>query len=253
MQQISARPLQCLSFGFQQNRRDDLITLISPRKLHFWTRSELITDIHQITYFLVTGWINKKYIKSCYTFWPVENYLCNFSVAHCSSSVHKAANYTQLTHLVKLMQQMDRPVRNVTSIRTCTKKLCYRPRTLVTSTQTKITLTIYALQRNEITFTHYKVHLHLAPSAIQRFHRRRNWKRFHSWSSPALSSSSLTVPALAADTPAFPTLPLLLWCSSWASCSCSSTETSSASTATLHFHKKKNQMQRLQWEIRRTG
>ena len=98
---------------------------------------------------------------------------------HTSSSVHNAANYTQLTHLVKLMQQMDRPVRNVTSIRTCTKKLCYRPRTLVTSTQTKITLTIYALQRNEITFTHYKVHLHLAASAIQRFHWRRNWKRFH--------------------------------------------------------------------------
>ena len=35
--------------GYQQDRRDDLITLISPRKLHLWARSELITDTDQIT------------------------------------------------------------------------------------------------------------------------------------------------------------------------------------------------------------
>ena len=31
---FQARPSQCLSCGFQQHRRDDLVTLISPRKLH---------------------------------------------------------------------------------------------------------------------------------------------------------------------------------------------------------------------------
>ena len=46
--QFQARPPQCLSFGFQLSRRDDLTTQISPRKLHLSARSELITDIHQI-------------------------------------------------------------------------------------------------------------------------------------------------------------------------------------------------------------
>ena len=59
-----------------------LITLISPRTLHLLRRSELITDIHQITlHDLSRLELIKNYMKSCYTFWPVENYLCNFDVS----------------------------------------------------------------------------------------------------------------------------------------------------------------------------
>ena len=43
---------------------------------------ELITDIHHITlHFLSRLELMKNYTKSCYTFWPVENYLCNFLVS----------------------------------------------------------------------------------------------------------------------------------------------------------------------------
>ena len=67
--QFQARPSPCVSVGFQQYRRDDLITLTSPKKLHLSRRWELNTDIHQITLHDLS-WLElmKNYMKSCYTF-----------------------------------------------------------------------------------------------------------------------------------------------------------------------------------------
>ena len=48
---------------------EDLITLISPRKLHLSDGSELITDIHQITlHFLSRPVLITNYLKLRYTF-----------------------------------------------------------------------------------------------------------------------------------------------------------------------------------------
>ena len=91
--------------NFKQYRRDDLVTLISPRKLHLSVRSELITDILQITlHFFVTAWINE---ELHYTFGPVENYLCNFHVSQGRSKRPHTSNWHKVfTDIPKIRTAM---------------------------------------------------------------------------------------------------------------------------------------------------
>ena len=61
---------------YTERGAEDFITLISPRKLHLSPRSELIAYVHQlILHFLSRLELIKNYMKSCHTFWPVDNYL----------------------------------------------------------------------------------------------------------------------------------------------------------------------------------